>query len=703
MSSIQATVLLLAVISSLVLAVVGIGRPPRGRLQWSFSLGMLGFAVESLASLVLLTRTEQPEEIQLWLATLETAGVLLTAPWAFFVATLAHPGGTRLPLGWRLGLGIGTVLALGGAAAVVAMPAFDVSVIPAPFFAARLDLSGRVAVIVQILATVGILGGLEACLRTSKGTSRWRVKYLILGLGGIFLVRFYLLGQLLLFNVLMAVYLPTAAATLFVGNLVIGASLARNRLVASELTVSRQIVYRSAVVGVLGLYLFAVGLLGWLLNHFGIPEDIFWGSLVVFVSALGLATLLFSENVRWRIKRFIGVNFYRSKYDYRQQWITFTKRLGSLLTLEELAPQLLGAVTEAVGTARGLLYLTDGRDGQYHLAGTVEVDGAPATLDAAAALITRLREEQRPLFLDGGGHLAPDETTQRYAPLLGEGGVAVPLYWRGSLTGVMMVGPERTGELYTPEDLEFLATVSEQAAGVIGTARLSEAVAQSREFEAFHRLTSFVIHDLKNSVTALSMLSQNALQHFDDPEFQRDAIKTLSRTVDRIKALLTRLSSAPEPAPLRMQPVDLPALVQEAIRPIAGGARVRVEKDLAALPAVAGDPEAILRVIQNLVTNAAEALDGEGVVRVRAYEEAGWAVIAVSDTGCGMSEDFLRKSLFAPFRSTKKAGWGIGLYQARGIVEAHGGSVEVASKEGEGTTFWVRLPIERPAPGGTRS
>jgi putative PEP-CTERM system histidine kinase len=703
MSSIQATVLLLAVISSLALAAAGIGRPPRGRLQWSFSLGMLGFAVESLASLVLLTRTEQPEEIQLWLAAVEAAGVLLMAPWAFFVATLAHPEGTGLPLRWRFGLGIGSALALGGAAAVVVMPAFDVSVIPAPFFAARLDLSGRVAVIVQILATVGILGGLEACLRTSKGTSRWRVKYLILGLGGIFLVRFYLLGQLLLFNVLMAVYLPTAAATLFVGNLVIGASLARNRLVASELTVSRQIVYRSAVVGVLGLYLFTVGLLGWLLTHFGIPEDIFWGSLVVFVSALGLATLLFSENVRWRLKRFIGVNFYRSKYDYRQQWSTFTKRLGSLLTLEELAPQLLGAVTEAVGTARGLLYLTDGRDGRYHLAGAVEVDRAPATLDAAAGPITRLREGQRPLFLDGGGDVTADETTQRYATLLGEGGVAVPLYWRGSLTGVMMVGAERTGEIYTPEDLEFLATVGEQAAGVIVTARLSEAVAQSREFEAFHRLTSFVIHDLKNSVTALSMLSQNALQHFDDPEFQRDAIKTVSRTVDRIKALLTRLSSAPEPAPLRLQPIDLSALVQDAVRPIAGGARVRLETELASLPPVAGDPEAILRVIQNLVTNAVEALDGEGLVRVKTSEQGGWAVIAVSDTGCGMSEDFLRKSLFAPFRSTKKGGWGIGLYQARGIVEGHGGSIEVASKEGEGTTFWIRLPIERPAPGETRS
>jgi hypothetical protein len=101
-------------------------------------------------------------------------------------------------------------------------------------------------------------------------------------------------------------------------------------------------------------------------------------------------------------------------------------------------------------------------------------------------------------------------------------------------------------------------------------------------------------------------------------------------------------------------------------------------------------------VIQNLVTNAVEAVTGAGEVIVRTYADEGWAVFSVSDTGCGMPEDFLRKSLFAPFRSTKKGGWGIGLYQAKGLVEAHDGTIEVVSKEGEGTTFWVRLPLERP-------
>ena len=133
----------------------------------------------------------------------------------------------------------------------------------------------------------------------------------------------------------------------------------------------------------------------------------------------------------------------------------------------------------------------------------------------------------------------------------------VPLRWRDELTGFLLIGPERTGVSYTIEDLEFMATVGEQAAGAIVTARLSESLAQSREFEAFHRLTSFVIHDLKNSISALSLLSDNALKNVDDPEFQRDAIKTVAKTADRMKVLLRRLSSAPESAALRIEPVDL--------------------------------------------------------------------------------------------------------------------------------------------------
>jgi signal transduction histidine kinase len=97
--------------------------------------------------------------------------------------------------------------------------------------------------------------------------------------------------------------------------------------------------------------------------------------------------------------------------------------------------------------------------------------------------------------------------------------------------------------------------------------------------------------------------------------------------------------------------------------------------------------------VQNLVSNAAQSITGNGTVTLTTSRRDGCVVLSVTDTGCGMSEEFVRKSLFSPFRTTKKGGWGIGLYQAKGIVEAHGGTIEVSSAEGTGTTFRVSLPV----------
>ncbi len=696
--SAYSAVFLLPALGSLVLAAVVLGRRPRGWNQWSFALGMLAFAAEGVAAYALVTATSTPEERLFWLRVWGTAALAIPLPWGFFVAGLGSPAGARWPAALRLALGVATALAASGALALASSAAFRISDIPGPFYAVQFDWAGQYAVILQVVLTVGLLIGLESCLRTSSGTVRWRIKYLLLGLGGIFLARFFFLSQALLFRVLLASYLTAEAATLLAGVLVIAGSLVRDRFLGGSLTLSRQVLYRSVVASVLGLYLLAVGGLGWLFTYLGIPAETFWGSILIFLSAIVVAALLLSENLRWRLKRFIALNFYRSKYDYREQWIKFTKRLGSLVSLEQLAPQLLAAVTEAAGAAKGVLYLLDQPSEHYRLAGTAEIDRAPASLPSAVSLIAALADTERPLVLGGTSGPADDDViSPELMTLLGRGTVVVPLRWQAALIGVMLIGPERTGTPYTQEDLEFLTTVGEQAAGAIVTAQLSETVAQTREFEAFNRLTSFVIHDLKNSISALSLLSQNALEHFDDPEFQRDAIKTLSRTVERMKALLARLSTSPETARVRFQPVDIAAVALEATRPVGGGARVNLVKELAPVAPVSGDPEALLKVIQNLVTNAVEAVGHEGSITVRTCEEAGWAVCVVTDTGQGMSSDFLRTSLFAPFRSTKKGGWGIGLYQAKGIVEAHGGAIEVTSKEGQGTTFRVKLPIP-PAP-----
>jgi putative PEP-CTERM system histidine kinase len=694
-----------AAVTSVALAALVVARRPRRALQCTFSLGMAGFAAESVVFLLLFTRALPAADPATLLTLGQVVALVVPLAWARFVVALDGAPGVAVAAGPRVTLGVAAAGALASVGVVLAFPAFRVPAGPQMFDGAALTPAGAFATVFQLLTTVGVLAGLEASLRASRGESRWRIKYIVLGLGGIFLVRFYVLSSALLVGSVTASALAMQPASLFLGGLVIAASLLRERVQEANLTIARALLYRSVVVAVLGVYLLMAGVMAWLVNWLDVPEALFWSSVAIFVSALGLSAVLLSEDVRWRIRRFIGVNFYRSKYDYREQWTRFTKRLGSIVTLDDLAPELLGFVTEAVGTPRAVLYVASDAAGCHRLATAVEVGQAPACLTIPADLGARLVADRVPVPLgDTGGANAARGSAGALAALRDSDLVLlVPLVWRNDLVGLMAVGRERTGLPYTVEDVELLTTFGEQAAGAIVTARLSERLARTREFEAFHRLTSFVIHDLKNAISALSMLTQNALDHIGDPEFQRDAIHTVSRTAGRIRALLAKLTTDSQEQRMQFEAVDLPALVDDALPPLFAGKRIRLRKDLRAVPVITGDAEALQEVIQNLALNAIDAVNGDGDVAVETYSDGDGVVFAIADRGCGIPKEFLRSSLFAPFRSTKKGGWGIGLYHAKEIVESHGGTIEVASREGEGTTFRVRLPMELPKGTGGRS
>ena len=680
---------LTAAASSLALGVGTVARRPRTILHWAFAIGMAGFAAEAVSAWILLTHTSAPEARGSALQALEILRLVLLVPWAVFAVHLLHRGERHS--GWSLHYGLigWTAGLIATIAIVLSVPPYLVYETEAAFYAARLTTSGRVSAAVQLASLVGLLVTLEATLRSSRGFSRWRTKFLVLGLGGAVLARVYFLSQTLLFSALMASHVMTIAGIQILANVVIVVSLLRDRLTA-DVRVSRHVVYRSVAAGALGLYLIAVGGVGWVLNYYGLSDAVVWSSLAIFVTAVALAAVMLSESVRWKIKRFLSTHVYHSKYDYRVQWISVTKRLGSLLTVGELAPQLLQTSVDAVGATTGVLYLSTGAT-DYRAACFVGFEPPTERVAPDGAVAKTLASTETLVVLgDGGTDLWPT-----LHPDLGDGAVAVPLRRGAELIGFMVIGAERTGARYTGEDLEFLSTVAEQGAVAISTLRLSESLAQAREFEAFHRLTSFIIHDLKNSISALSMLSTNALKHFDDPEFQRDAVKTLARTVERMTNLIGRLSAGPELPKPNKTAVDVAALVLEATVPLLNNPKIAVVKELASVPPIPGDPDALLRVVQNLVTNAIESMHGHGTVTLKTFEREGRACVVVADTGGGMSEDFVRTSLFAPFRSTKRSGWGIGLYQSKGIVEAHGGTIDVVSAPGQGTTFEIRLPAGR--------
>jgi putative PEP-CTERM system histidine kinase len=675
-------------LACLALAVAVLLLRPLGRLQWSFALGMLAFGVQSATAWAVLTQADLAGDKLIWLRLHGIVALVAPLPWGLFVAALTHRQ-AAIPVGWRALLTAASVLVVAAAAALAAGQVFSVPVLTAPFEVAGVSPLGSYVAVLEILLSVAILASLEAALRSAGGQRRNRIKFLALGLGGIFLVRFYLASQVIAFRVITDDHLKIGATTLLVATAVMAVGVARQRLRDVELTVSRGLLYRSVAVGVLGAYLLAAGVLGWLLNYLRVPEKAFWGSLVIFVSALFLALVMLSDRVRWRVKRFVGLNLYRSKYDYREQWSAFTRRMASLVTVDEIGPQLLETLTEAVGSVRAVLYLGDAAGAPYVAEAAIGMPAPAGGVAVDAPLVARLRAARDPIVLDGTADAVPPG---RLAGAFGEGSVAVPLVWQGRLTGFMFVGPERTGMPYGPEDLLFMATIGEQAAGSIATARMSEALARTREFDAFSRLTSYVIHDVKNSVSALSLLARNALTHFDDPEFQRDSIRTLSRTAERMMDLLGKLGSPTGAVAPAFEPVDFAELLEEAARPLRADARLRVVIDLRPVPPVSGDPKALLHALQNLVKNAGEAIKGPGTVTISVGSAVGAAVVSVTDTGTGMSEDFVRTALFAPFRSTKEGGWGIGLFQARDIVERHGGTIVVTSTPGQGTTFQMRLP-----------
>src|SRR5262249_4373816 len=152
-----------------------------------------------------------------------------------------------------------------------------------------------------------------------------------------------------------------------------------------DLAVSRHFVYHSVAVAVTGAYLLFAGVVGWVLSDLGIPEAIFWGTLALFISSIGVAGLLLSEDLRWRVKRYVSTHFYRSKYDYRDQWRTFTTRLSSRVTRDSLIPELLASVSDAVAAPRVALYLRDDRQERLCLAGSRGGNNRVRTLDVDPA------------------------------------------------------------------------------------------------------------------------------------------------------------------------------------------------------------------------------------------------------------------------------------------------------------------------------
>jgi putative PEP-CTERM system histidine kinase len=271
--------------------------------------------------------------------------------------------------------------------------------------------------------------------------------------------------------------------------------------------------------------------------------------------------------------------------------------------------------------------------------------------------------------------------------------VCVPLVAAGRFLGLITVTDRVSGLEFSSEDFDLLKCVGAQTAASLLNIQLAESLLRSKELEAFQTMSTFFVHDLKNTALMLSLMLQNLPVHFANPAFREDSLRSIAKTVARINDLISRLSLLREGLKIAAEDTDLNTLVTHCLSGLRNLPGIDLSENLEPLPTVRIDSDQIQKVLTNLVLNARDAVGENGQIRVATKRSNGWAVLQVTDNGCGISPEFLGQSLFRPFQTTKKKGIGIGMYQSKMIIEAHSGRIEVESEVGKGTTFRVLLPI----------
>jgi putative PEP-CTERM system histidine kinase len=673
---------------------------PRSFVHRAFALGMASLAASELFA-GLGASAQWLSDVVRW----ERLRLLFLAPvpglWLLYSLSFARSNYRELVVRWRwtvAALLLGPiVLASVFGGSLFAIPPewneFVTSVLP-------LGWAGRSLHVLLLIGAVAALTQLERTLRAAGGGKRWQTKFMVLGVGSWLAAQIYFTSQAVLFTAIdRSLTAMESWVVLVAGGLVI-LSLIRNPLLAAEIYLSDTALYRSVVLLMTGGYLIAVGILASLIDMAGGSERFSLDVLFIFLALVVLAVLLLSDSLRLRVRRFVARHFQRPRYDYRREWTTFTERTTSLVDVHTLCAAITKRAAEIFGIAAATVWLIDEAPGEPIFGGSTSLSETQSLTDVellrAVGQLARAMRDRRAVVDLHTAH--SDELVALRGELSNvlasrQIRYIVPLIATRRLLGVMTLGDRASGEPLSFEDHDLLRTIGDQAAGALLNLQLSQRLVRAKEMEAFQTLSAFFTHDLKNLASMLSLTVQNLPSNFANAEFREDALRVISDSVAKMNAMCSRLATLHRELELNPRPVDLNELVHGTLQSLNGTLRARVQEDLQPVAKVSADPEQIEKVMLNLLLNANDAIGERGTIRVTSRERNGWVVVAVADDGCGMRPEFVARSLFQPFQTTKSQGLGIGLFQSRRIVEAHRGRIEVESELDKGSVFRVELPV----------
>jgi len=682
-----------AAVSALLIAPFVFWRERRHLAYGAFALGMVALAVREVLGARALEAVFESQALR-WHRYRFASEAAIPGLWLLFALTFARANPRRFLRLWRWPLAAAFLLPLGivvlGWDSLVTRTTYAM-----PSWLIPVGRGGQWLHVALLLSAVAILVNLENTLRSAVGAVRWQIKFVVLGIALLFVVELFAYSQVLLYSALQTSILPFGSVVLLMTCAFVVVSLVWRRLGSFDVYPSQAFLYNSLTLLVVGVYLLAVAGLVELIDAVGGRQRAPAIAFLVLVAILGLALMLLSTELQQRVKRFVNRHLKRPTHDYRRIWDQFTKRTSPLVEIGPLSTAIGNIAAETFGCASATIWLM--KEGERKL-----VLGGSSVLSA---------EQARSILKDYGEGRAwlevmetkLDEPLELGSPELPEAAKDLVRVVHASYSvallgnedkpiGFLTINQRVTGQPYSFEDFALLKTLADQASATLLNRQLTKELERAKEMETFQTLSTFFVHDLKNLASRFSLAMQNIPVHFDKPAFREDLLKTMEKSVSKIETMTSRLSSLSKGRSLNRTECDLNALVQEALSGLNGSMKASLSVECREVPKVEADPEEIQNVLTNLVLNAYEATGETGRITVTTSRENGWVLLSVADNGSGMTPEFIANSLFRPFQTTKKNGLGIGLYQSKTIVEAHGGRIEVESDPGRGTTFRVLLP-----------